>query len=552
VWLLPPQGEAEPITNEPLGVTNFRFGGDALVVLAPVLPGVPHDEQRARAKDIQKNGPSMLRYRAMPVRQWDHWEGRAAPHLIAYDEERRDLTPHADRELREVMMPTPHTWIVSRDGRMIVTEWCEPGNDRVPDVHLVSIDVKTGQMRDLVRRETAMAMKPVLSPDGKRLAFTLHVRSRERHGKIDLCALDLASMEVTLLAKDWDRWGTPHEFTPDGSHLLVTADDEADVPVFSMDLLNGNLERLTTHGCHEHVQVHPDGRSIVGLRHTLMHPPEPFQAPLRKIGEPLVVARASGFEPYEGVEITRHETRVVEGVSSEKIQWLLVRLKRNERSPVLFWIHGGPVGQFADAWHWRWNPLVFAAAGYAVVLPNPRGSTGRGQEFVEGIWRKWGAECFRDLMSVADDVAKLPSVDGARMAAMGGSFGGYMANFIGGQTARFRCLVTHASLYHLETFAQTTDIPAWCELDMGASPDELNQYSPHRAIANWKTPTLILHGDKDYRVPIHEALALFEALQARGVESELCVFPDENHWILRPRNVIAWYETIRDFLSRHV
>src|SRR5690606_27331191 len=202
--------------------------------------------------------------------------------------------------------------------------------------------------------------------------------------------------------------------------------------------------------------------------------------------------------------------------------------------------HVVPVGQHVDGRHWRWNPLVATGAGYAVALPNPRGSTGRGQAFIEGVWNnRWGGDCYLDLMAVADALERRPDVDGARMAALGGSFGGYMANWIGGQTERLRCLVTHASIYHFPAFHGATDEPAYFALELGgtpygADPAAFERYSPHRFIEKWKTPTLVIHGEKDYRVPVSEALLLFEALQLHGVESELLIFPDENHWILKP------------------
>jgi len=239
------------------------------------------------------------------------------------------------------------------------------------------------------------------------------------------------------------------------------------------------------------------------------------------------------------------------------VQSFLVRPRGAARAPLLLWIHGGPVGQNADGWHWRWNPVVMASAGYAVLLPNPRGSTGRGQAFIEGVWNnRWGAACYRDLMAVTDAVAVRPDIDGARMAAMGGSFGGYMTNWIGGHTDRFRCLVTHASVYHFSSFHGTTDEPAFFALELGGTPygdrEAFERYSPHTGAAAWKSPTLILHGEKDYRCPVSEALLLFEALQMHGVESELLVFPDENHWILKPRNSRQWYATVEAFLSRHL
>jgi dipeptidyl aminopeptidase/acylaminoacyl peptidase len=211
-----------------------------------------------------------------------------------------------------------------------------------------------------------------------------------------------------------------------------------------------------------------------------------------------------------------------------------------------------------DGWHWRWNALLAVAQGYMVVQPNPRGSTGFGQEFVQGIWGNvWGDQCYRDLMAVADALEQREDVDAARIMAMGGSFGGYMTNWIGTQTKRFRCLVTHASIVTMASFTGTTDHPAWWYLEMGgenpyADPAGYDRFAPIRHIRQWKTPTLIVHGELDYRCPIGEGLNLFEALQYHGVDSELVVFPDENHWIMKPRNIVAWYQNVLGFLARHM
>jgi dipeptidyl aminopeptidase/acylaminoacyl peptidase len=226
--------------------------------------------------------------------------------------------------------------------------------------------------------------------------------------------------------------------------------------------------------------------------------------------------------------------------------------------PTLFWIHGGPIGMDADGWHWRWNPLLAVAAGYAVVMPNPRGSTGFGQEFIQGIWGNvWGDQCFRDLMCVADAIEARSDVDSKRIMAMGGSFGGYMTNWIGTQTDRFRCLITHASIFTMAHFTGVTDHPAWWYLEMGGEDpfaDQLkfDRYAPVKHVKNWRTPTLIIHGEHDYRCPISEGLNLFEALQYHHVPSELLIFPDENHWILKPKNSVVWYESVLEFIGRNM
>jgi dipeptidyl aminopeptidase/acylaminoacyl peptidase len=192
------------------------------------------------------------------------------------------------------------------------------------------------------------------------------------------------------------------------------------------------------------------------------------------------------------------------------------------------------------------------------TILNPRGSTGFGQAFIQGIWGNvWGDQCYKDLMCVTDALERRADVDPQRLTAMGGSFGGYMTNWIETQTDRFRCLITHASICTMAQFTGVTDHPAWWYLEMGgedpyADPVRFERYAPVRYIKQWKTPTLIIHGERDYRCPISEGLNLFEALQYHKVPSELLVFPDENHWILKPKNVVVWYEAVLDFLARHM
>jgi dipeptidyl aminopeptidase/acylaminoacyl peptidase len=201
---------------------------------------------------------------------------------------------------------------------------------------------------------------------------------------------------------------------------------------------------------------------------------------------------------------------------------------------------------------------LLVAQGYAVALPNPRGSTGFGQEFIQGIWGNvWGDQCYKDLMAVADALCARADIDAQRTMAMGGSFGGYMTNWIGTQTDRFNCLITHASIFTMANFTGVTDHPAWWYLEMGgedpyADSERFDRYAPLRHVKNWTSPALIIHGEKDYRCPVSEGLNLFEALQYHGVPSELLVFPDENHWILKPRNIVVWYRAVLEFIGRHL
>ena len=551
IWLLPAGGgDPVQVTDEPLGVTAFVVAGETIVLLAEVIAGVPLAEQRARAEDRAKHGPSAIRYRELPVRHWDHWRPDTGLHAILHrDGARVDLTPDAEHELRNP--PHDPAFDLSPDGARVALAWSRLSADRNFDAHVRVIETGTGAAIDLGIESDTSIGELRFAPDGRRIAATRPVR---RRGKADVTRLWIYEPDrAPRRVHDWDAAPRLQSWTRDGSALLVTADDDFATPVFRVDATSGEVARVTGDGgVHDHVHELPDGR-IAGVRSTITHPPEPFACD--GSGAPQLLASISGLSPEAGRAIARVERRDTPGAGGTPIGWLYVRPASGDNHAALLWIHGGPIGQHVDGWHWRWNALVAAGAGYAVALPNPRGSTGRGQDFMDGVQdNRWGADCYDDLMAVADALAREPAVDPARVVAMGGSFGGYMANWIGTQTDRFRAIVTHASIFGMASFHGTTDYPAWFALEMGTTPyadaAAFARYSPQAHVGAWKTPTLILHGEKDYRVPISEGLMLFEALRLHGVDAEMVVFPDENHWIQKPRNIRAWYGAWMEFLAR--
>jgi dipeptidyl aminopeptidase/acylaminoacyl peptidase len=225
----------------------------------------------------------------------------------------------------------------------------------------------------------------------------------------------------------------------------------------------------------------------------------------------------------------------------------------DEKAPLLLWIHGGPVGSWND-WHWRWNPWLAVAQGYAVLLPDPAISTGYGLDFIQRGWGQWGGTPYTDLMAITDAAVARPDIDETRTAAMGGSYGGYMANWVAGHTDRFRAIVTHASLWHLDQMGTTTDWAFEWVRDM--TTESAVEHSPHQFVDRVTTPLLIIHGDKDYRVPIGQALTLWWDLLSRqsadGPAHKFLYFPDEGHWILKPNHVKVWYGTVFAFLAHHL
>lgn len=552
VWMLPAEGgEPRPLTDEPTGVSAFACGGDRLALVTLVWPGVPHAEQRKYHDDRKKNGPSALHYTRMPVRSWDHWVTMPAPHLIAYlDGERRDLTPDADREHRDA------PWTMSADGRRLVISHDTETTDRLPESRLLVFDLDTSERRLLEARPRSMFEGLAASPDGRFVVGELHVRVTGQLGRPTLVGYDLDAGELRELAPEWDVHPKVWAVTADGQ-ALVTAGVGAQTAAFAVGLADGAVTRITdpaVGGSHHGLAPTPDGE-LVGVRSRIIHPPEVFRSAIAHNARPRMLAPLSGFDPRDA-EIIALDEFTVKSADGSPVHSLLVRpADATGETPALLWIHGGPVGQHEDGWHWRWNALVAVTAGYTVALPNPRGSTGYGQRFVEGVWNnEWGAACFDDVMAVTDHLAADPGVDADRIAAMGASFGGYMTNWIGARTDRFRCLVSHAGIYRMSTFHGTSDWPAWFLLQAGVPPEDpaFDRHSPHRFVADWRSPTLVVHGERDYRVPISQALLLFEDLQRHGVESELLVYPDENHWVLSPRNAAHWYGACLGFVGRYL
>jgi dipeptidyl aminopeptidase/acylaminoacyl peptidase len=298
------------------------------------------------------------------------------------------------------------------------------------------------------------------------------------------------------------------------------------------------------------VRAAPDA-VVFAMRSSYARPPHPVRIdPDGAVTELPCVAVPELPGPLTEVTATADDGRPVRS-------WLALP-QGDTPAPLLLWVHGGPLASW-NAWHWRWNPWLMVAKGYAVLMPDPALSTGYGQDFIQRGWGAWGFAPYSDLMAAVDAACAHPRVDETRTAAMGGSFGGYMANWIAGHTDRFDAIVTHASLWALDQFGPTTDGAYWWAREM--TPEMAEQNSPHRHVGQIRTPMLVIHGDKDYRVPIGEALRLwFELLTESGLPAaddgtsphRFLYFPSENHWVLTPQHAKIWYQVVIAFLARHV
>ncbi|HKI74548.1 MAG TPA: S9 family peptidase [Pseudomonadales bacterium] len=548
VWALGADGTIIRLTAEPLGVVAHAWArnADVHIVETPVLFDVAPEDMDERARDLEK-GPSMLRYTSMPVRFWDSWLPDRIHHLVALlPDGRRDLTPDRTERFPE------WSWAVSEDGTAVAMTGRIPGPARMHASTLQVVDVATGTTRMQLVDPNADCEQPHFSPDGGTLLASRAelVPGRVSHANLVLIPIDEpAAMRV--LAEDWELEPHPLGWTRDGLRVLAAVAEQARTRLYALDVDTGSQTALTDTGTCHAVAV---GENFLVLQHSSVLTP-----PRLRVLDP-ATGTGADMAPLDGLDVDLAEHVVVEeitvpGHGGDPVQSWMVSPRNGGNGRGLLWIHGGPIGSWGDVWQWRWCATLAALEGFVVALPNPRGSTGFGREFVQGIWNNtWGDACATDVLAVADALAERDDVDADRITAMGGSFGGYMTNWLGTQTDRFASLVTHASLYDFQAFHGATDIPSFWAWQFGLDPwndrADLDRYNPRAYLNNWRTRTLILHGEKDYRVPIAEALALFEGLQARGVPSELCVFPDENHWILKPRNIVAWYDAWIDFVTR--
>jgi len=556
LWRLPAEGgEAVEVLSMPGGVSVVRTarGADAAVIGAPLLPSARDVEDDRRLRDLRKaNNVNAILHSGYPVRFWDKDLGPDEPHLFDAAD-LRDLTPQPGGALRAAGFDDA-TFDISADGRFLVTTWRITGPQATERSVLLRVDLASGERHVIADDPDADLEQPVISPDGSAVAFAREtITTPDLAPRMTLQCLRFGAQPVSV-AETWDRRLTSITWSSDGTSLVVTADQRGRAPVFLVELSTAGSSAVTQltddDFAYTDVVAAPDG-VLYALRSSYAAPPHPVRIDPDGV---ITVLPCSDLPTLPG---TLADVTAAAADGAAVRSWLVLPEDQTP-APLLLWIHGGPLGSW-NSWSWRWNPWLLAAKGYAVLLPDPALSTGYGQDFIQRGWGAWGGPPFDDLMAATDAACAHPRIDASRIAAMGGSFGGYMANWVAGHTNRFAAIVTHASLWALDQFSPTTDHAYYWHREM--TPEMTAANSPHQFVGRIGTPMLVIHGDKDYRVPIGEGLRLWyellakSALPADGDGSSphrFLYFPSEHHWVAAPQHTKIWYEVVIAFLAEHV
>lgn len=554
-------GEAEVVTDLPLGAADPRWfpDGRRIAFLAWVLRDAPtpegtRDLLAAREKDPVRAHVTEDRI----YRHWDTWltDGKV-PHLFVLDLETRDLLdliPDSGRWF-EFMDPSGQ-FDISPDGEEVAFSADASLPPHSPtNWDVFTVPARGGEVRNLTAQNPADDVRPRYSPDGRWILYGMQRMNDFYADRVRLAAYDRKHDRHRVLTEDWDRSAADWEFMPGRDTVFLTAEDEGRVVIFRTGLEEGEPKRVRTGGAYGGLRPLAGG-GLLAVRNTLSDPPEvvrldtagSHEERLTRMNDDRVNRLALG-------EVSEIQFPGADGVTIQA--WLVLPpgFDSSRKWPLVEVLHGGPHGITGDQFHFRWNLQLIAASGYVVVAPNFHGSTGRGQDFAASIHGGWGDKPYTDAMAAVDAVVAEGYVDPARMAAVGASYGGYLVAWIAGRTDRFACIVNHAGV--ADTLAEYgSDVTYGRERSMGGQPwdglEKMDRMNPIRFAAGFKTPMLVSHGDRDYRVPVNQGMALYNVLQAKGVPSRLVHFPDENHWVLKPQNALLWHREFRAWLDRWI
>jgi dipeptidyl aminopeptidase/acylaminoacyl peptidase len=550
-------GTSRKVSDLQGGASTIRWvGNSGVVVTSDIYPDCGLDAACIKLKTdaaAQKHSSARV-ITSLLYRHWMSWQPETRTHIVYVP-----LDGSAPRDLTPGKYDTPPYSVgggdefdISPDGKELVfARDVSEHPELSTNWDLYVVPIAGGEPRRITSR-TGADTSPKYSPDGKYIGYRSQARAGYESDLWEMWVYDRAAGTSSRVAPSFQQWVEEFAWARDSRSIFATypAAGRHGITQFVIGQPHATTQwTLATAGA---LTVANDG-TIYFDRSSLDRPNEIYA--LRGDKETRITHENDAL--FESIAMGQSEDVWYTGAENAKIQAIMVKppmFDPAKKYPAVVLIHGGPQGNWAYSWSDRWNPQMFAARGYVVFMPNPRGSTGYGQKFVEDISRDWGGKAYTDIMNGVDELAKMPFVDGTRIGAAGASYGGYMIDWILGHTDRFKALVSHDGVYNLTSMYGATEELWFPEWELGGNPwdnpELYEKWSPHLYAKNFKTPTLVIQGELDYRVPVDQGLQLFTALQRRGVPSKLIVFPEEGHWVLKPLDSELWHREVLGWLDR--
>ncbi len=557
-------GGVAQVTDLPLSVGNLALSpdGQLLAFTLDVFPDCETiDCTVSQLHDREQLVTSGVLYEHIFIRHWDTWKDGRRSHLFvmpAAGGDAVDVMAGMDADAPSKPFGGPEEFTFTPDSRGLVFTARVAGREEPwsTDFDLYFVPIDGSAAPELITTENrAWDTSPVFSPDGRTLAYLAMARPGFESDRFRIVLKRWPDGEPRVLTENWNRSPGGFVWSPDGHALLATAGNIGNVALFAVDGRSGRVRAIIDEGHVRSPQFARD-RIVFGRDH-FQSPVELYSA--RPDGSDIRAITRVNADRLSRVLLGESEQFSFQGWNDETVYGWLVKPANFDPSqtyPVAFLIHGGPQGSFDNDFHYRWNPQIYTAAGYVAVMIDFHGSTGYGQAFTDAITGDYGGKPLEDLQKgLAAALARYPWMDGARVCALGASYGGYMINWIAGNWPdRFRCLVNHDGIFDERMMYYATEELWFPEWDMGGpywlNPAGYEKDNPANHVDEWRTPMLVIHGALDYRVPLEQGIATFTALQRKGIPSQFLYYPDENHWVLSPANSIQWHETVLAWLAR--
>lgn len=566
IYLLPIDGgESRKISQISTGASDVAWApnGQYLVFTSRVFPDLEGDDaNRKRTEEQEKNPVKAKIIDRLLFRHWNSWTNDTRSHVFIIPVSggpARDVTP-GDYDTPPLALSGSPDYVFSPDScELAYVKNTDPMVAISTNNDLFILDIPMGEHRRLTTNP-ANDHSPRYSSDGRYIAYLAMQRAGFEADRQTLMLYDRQKKQHVTITENGDRSVNYFVWAPDNKTLYFTSEDQGYISICNVDIESKQVRQLTQKMFTQALTVTPDGKNLVFLAQAVNKPSEIFKSDCQ--GQNVVQLTYTNAELLAQLDMNPAEEFWFQGAADTKVHGFLLKppqFNPTRKYPVIFLVHGGPQSMWYDMFHFRWNAQMFAAPGYVTVMVNPRGSTGYGQKFTDEISRDWGGKAFEDLMKGLDYVlATYDFVDPNRIAAAGGSYGGYMMNWFEAHTDRFKCLVSHDGLFDIRSKYFSTEELWFPEWDFGGVPWDKNaselyeKWSPSHYVQNFKTPMLVIHSEYDYRVPITQGIQMFTALQRRGVPSRFLYFPDEDHFVSKPLNSALWYKTVHEWIATWV